>query len=360
MNHRLISLFAAPTALLIPAANAFSQTSNVTLFGVADSAVRIVQNEGLSRVTSVVSGSNSTSRWGLRGSEDIGSGVRASFWLESGIAVDTGAVITNLFDRRATVSLSSASIGELRLGRDFVPTYRNWGQFDVFSYVGVAASSQFVSSAPAGPIRTAFGTNANTTVRSSNFIQYFTPRTLGGFEGELTYAPDEGGTAANGNSKVIGARVGYSGKQAVVSAAYMTTETSLNPGKKFKDRVVGGSYDFGVAKLTLAHREFQMLTAKQRIAMIGLTAPVGSGELRASFINSDMSGTVGASNVSATDGKMFALGYVYNLSKRTAAYGTYARITNSSTGRYAVSGGATVTADGKNSSGLEIGLRHTF
>ena len=152
MKKTLIAL-----AVLAPWAASSAQTANVTLFGIADGAVRTVRNEGLGTVNSMVSGSNSTSRWGLRGSEDLGSGLLASFWLESGFALDTGAIITNLFDRRATVSVSSNTVGELRLGRDFVPSYVGWSRFDPFSYVGVGGTNNFVSATPLGPIRTAFG-----------------------------------------------------------------------------------------------------------------------------------------------------------------------------------------------------------
>ena len=64
-------------ALLMGATAAHAQ---VTLFGVADSAVRRVDNEGRSSVNSLVSGANSTSRLGFRGTEDLGGGLFAGFF----------------------------------------------------------------------------------------------------------------------------------------------------------------------------------------------------------------------------------------------------------------------------------------
>ena len=79
-------------------------SSSVTVFGIADSALRHVSNEGRGSINSLVSGSNSTSRLGFRGTEDLGSGLSASFHLEHGILLDTGAQAsaTQFWDRRAT------------------------------------------------------------------------------------------------------------------------------------------------------------------------------------------------------------------------------------------------------------------
>ena len=351
---------ATALVLIAPFATASAQTANVTLFGVADAALRSVRNDGLNSVNSMVSGSNATSRWGMRGSEDLGNGLNASFWLESGYAIDTGAIITNLFDRRATVSIGSRTMGELRLGRDFVPTYSNWSRFDPFSYVGAASSSNFVSATPLGPVRTAFGSNPNTTVRSSNAVQYLLPSGLGGIEGGLMYAPDEAGTAANGLHRVFGARIGYAAGSIVLSAAIANTENSLNPSVKFKDSVIAGSYDFGVVKISAAVREFKIVNARQTNLLVGLVAPIGPGDLKLSYNRADLKGSVGTINIGANDGSQFGVGYVYNLSKRSALYGTYSRITNKAAATFVVPGGATGLLGGKSSSGIEFGLRHTF
>ncbi len=138
-------------------------------------------NTGGSSVKSLVSGSNSTSRIIIRGVEDLGGGLTAGFHLEHGILLDAGAAVsaTQFWDRRSTVSVTSPAWGELRLGRDFVPSYVSWTRYDPFSYVGVAGSNNLVSATPNGPIRSAFSTSPNTTVRSSNAIQWLTADTAG-------------------------------------------------------------------------------------------------------------------------------------------------------------------------------------
>ena len=133
-------------------------------------------NTGGNSVKSLVSGSDSTSRIIIRGVEDLGDGLSAGFHLEHGILLDTGTAARRRSSRTAArPSASPAPLGELRLGRDYVPSYVSWSRYDPFSYVGVAGSNNLVSATPNGPIRSAFSTSPNTTVRSSNAIQWLLP-----------------------------------------------------------------------------------------------------------------------------------------------------------------------------------------
>jgi len=106
------------------------QAQTVTIAGIADAAARQVSNTGGSSVKSLVSGSNSTSRIIIRGVEDLGDGLTAGFHLEHGILLDAGAAVaaTQFWDRRSTVSVTSPAWGELRLGRDYVPSYLSWSR----------------------------------------------------------------------------------------------------------------------------------------------------------------------------------------------------------------------------------------
>ena len=91
--------------------------SSVTLFGVADASARQVKNGSAGSQKQLASGGNATSRFGLRGLEDLGGGLRAGFHLESGINLDTGTTDAKFWGRRSTVSLLGG-FGEVRLGRD--------------------------------------------------------------------------------------------------------------------------------------------------------------------------------------------------------------------------------------------------
>ena len=227
--------FIAACAACACATSAAAQSS-VSVSGILDSAARHVSNEGVGSIKSIVSGSNSTSRLIFSGREDLGGGLSAGFHLEHGLLADTGmqAAADKFWDRRSTVSLASSSLGEVRLGRDFVPSYTVWTRHDPFSYVGVARSANLVSATPAGPIRAAFATNPNTTVRSDNAAQFLLPGGLGGVEGGIMAAAGEGGDVARGRAKVFGVRLGYAAKGFGVSAATTSSENSLTTTGRFK------------------------------------------------------------------------------------------------------------------------------
>lgn len=346
---------------LVAAGPAWSQ--GVTIGGIADAAVRHVSNEGRGSVSSLVSGSNNTSRLIVRGSEELSADLSAGFHLEHGLLLDSGgaASSTLFWDRRATLSLASKQLGEVRAGRDFVPTYVNWSRYDPFSHVGVASSSNFVSATPNGPIRSAFGAAPNTTVRASNSVQWLMPSGWNGLEGGLMLAAGEGGTAANGQHQVRGLRLGVTRGAFNVSAALTRTESDLTVATgRFQDRVVAGLYDFGLVRLSVALRRLDQASARQDNLLIGAWVPLGAGELKASWHRVEFSGRVGSTVLEANGARQFGLGYVHNLSKRSALYGTLARIDNRGGSTYAVPGGASGLAAGGSSNGVEFGLRHSF
>lgn len=358
MIKNVILLALASTAALPSLAQ-----DSLTLFGVVDVAARRVSNQGQDAAYSVVSGSNATSRWGVRGQEDLGGGSLAGVHLESGFNAGTGVLSggTQMFDRRATVSLSNAKLGELRAGRDFVPSYSSWSRYDPFGYVGAASSSSFVSATPAGPIRAAFSTNPNTTVRANSLLQWLLPAGLaGGLEGVLALAPGEGGDATAGKAKLVGLRLGYANGPLSLSAAATRSTNSLTGSAQFSDQSLGGSYNFGVARISMAWRQFELADASQTHQLLGAWIPIGQHELKASWHRVDRSGKVGSTAIASNSATLLGLGYGYALSKRTALYATYAQISNDGASNYAVSGGAGTLVVGGKSTGYEAGMRHSF
>lgn len=363
MNKKTLIASAASLAAAFIPTLALAQSS-VTVFGVADLAVRRVDNEGRGSVSSVVSGSNSTSRLAFRGTEDLGGGTFAGFHLEHGIAMDVGTQATAVlfFDRRSTVSIGSRSLGEIRIGRDFIPSYNNWGRYDPFSYVGAASASNFISATPVGPIRSAFGSGLASTVRSSNSVQWLLPAGLGGVNGELMWAKREGGTAANGQHDVRGGRLGWAAGAFDVSAAMTVSSNDLTTaiGSDFKDLALAGRVDLGAVRVSLGARRFTLADARQTNLLLGLWVPVGAGEIKLSVNQANLSGRVGSTSIGANDARQVGIGYVHAFSKRSAAYATLSRVDNRGAATYAVPGGPTGLAGGGHSTGVEFGVRHNF
>ena len=85
---KFVHITTAAAAALTLAGTASAQSTNLAFSGVADLAARSVSNQGLGAAKSLVSGSNSTSRLILRGTEDLGGGLSAGFHLEHGMLVD--------------------------------------------------------------------------------------------------------------------------------------------------------------------------------------------------------------------------------------------------------------------------------
>ena len=121
-------------------------------------------------------------------------------------------------------------------------------------------------------------------------------------------------------------------------------------------RNAGISYDFGVARPSLLWAVEQKPATKITAIELGVTAPVGPGELRAQLSHYDTAG-------SAADWRKFAVGYGYNFSKRTQVYVTYARVSNDDGAQRSIGVqglAAPGTALGGSSAGYEAGVRHSF
>ena len=330
----------ATIAGLLSCAGAVSAQSGVTVFGVLDVGVQRLQTGSLTQKLLSTDGLQS-SRLGFRGVEDLGDGLSAGFHLEGATSPNTGGGYD--FRRRSTVSLSSKRVGELRLGRDYTPTFWNITRFNAFGTNGVGAASNLIYGFDGK------SSTAPTIVRANNSIGYLLPGNLGGVYGQAMVAAGQGAPG-----KYIGARLGYAAGPVDVAGSYSTTDNNA-AGDKFKVASVGASYDFGAAKLLGLYHVSEQTVRKQTNWVAGVMVPIGLGQVRASFVRSEFSNSATSTNYT---GKQMALGYVYNLSKRTALYGTYSRVTNSDTGRFAIQGGTNLA--GESSTGVETGLYHTF
>ncbi|MDM0019111.1 porin [Variovorax saccharolyticus] len=351
------------TLAFITACGSASAQSSVTLFGVLDTAVSHYSN-GPTHQT-VLSNSNLfNSRLGFRGSEDLGGGLSASFWLEGALTPDDGNANGFNFMRRSTVSLGSAW-GELRLGRDFTPTFWNEAVFDPFGAVGVGAlvmSPARSSSTAAGRARwtSDFGANNPAYIRASNTVGYFLPPTLGGFYGQLQYALDEQVTPGNDQGRFMSGRFGYA-KGPLNAALSIGKTTGSDPASAAAPDIttynLGASYDLGFARLSgMYSREKYERAAVSNTGkgyMVGVNVPVGVGNIVAAYsrIEIDLPRT-------PTSDKM-AVGYVHNLSKRTALYATYARLGNKGDALLSVAASLPGRPN-TSSSGYDLGIRHAF
>jgi len=144
-----------------------------------------------------------------------------------------------------------------------------------------------------------------------------------------------------------------------LAAAY----TEFGTNTKFKFTTFGGSYDFGIAKVSGLYSINDYSPHKQDLYTIAVTAPVGVGSVWTSYTNASYKQGNAVKAVSG-DSYQLAAGYVHNLSKRTALYTTVSYIDNKAGANFGVNGaGASanpaVVADGR-SGGVDVGVRHSF
>ena len=323
---------------------AYAQSS-VTLFGVVDLAARNVKNErasGSVSQKSLSSGALNTSRLGFRGVEDLGGGLRAGFWIEGQIDPDNGTAGGQTWQRRSTVSLMGG-FGELRLGRDYVPDFWNQTVYDPFGTVGVGSTRNIWAIAP----------GVGTDVRANNTVGYFLPA-LGGLFGQLMVAAGENAAPAN---KHVAGRLGWAGGPVNVAVAFGQTE--VTPATDWERMNIGGSFRFGPATLMAQYGTGELGTYEITHWLIGGTMGFGASTLKLSYTKSE-----GDNAIATQDASQVALGYQYDLSKRTALYANYASISNKGTATYSVAnaagGSPGAPAGGRKSTGYEFGVRHSF
>ncbi len=320
--------------------------SSVNVFGVADAAMRMVDNDG-ARTWTIGSGGYAASRLGVRATEALGDGLYAGAWMEGTVNYNNGTGNSaRLWNRRATVSLGG-KFGELRMGHDLTPSYTAFGEFDVFGVSGLADQGKFYS--------TAFGSGIEATglwARADNIVSYFTPDTLGGFYANVAVAAGEGKPA----QKYRGTRLGYADKQLNLSAAIgnfdgiagMLRRTSLS-----------ASYNLPMATLIASTVRNEYLGAARLVTQIGAVVPLPVGKLRANYTWIGSTGTLAGVPVGADDATQLAVGYTYDVSRRTTLYATYVDLRNQGNARFAVATAQGLGAGGR-SRGAETGISHRF
>lgn len=305
--------------------------------------------------TGLIGGIQSGNRWGLKGSEDLGNGLRAVFVLESGFNIANGnqAQGGRLFGRQATLGLAGDSWGQLDLGRQtniaskYIPGVGDpfGGGFDQANIGGALSAAN--------------------TARYDNMVMYQTPN-FSGFQFGVGYS-----TNVDGNKGDDWDRNGTKNNKAGWTTGLRYVNGPIGAAlsyDQFKDRngvlANGGegnvtakawaaafSYDFEVVKLHLAGGqtrdglfEVQQYASESFLPsyvgakglrvnsyLAGLSAPVGAGKVMASWHMADLDKAPEADrNQPGLEFKKqhtYSLGYTHPLSKRTNVYaiGSYAK-----------------------------------
>jgi predicted porin len=353
MKIRFAALAGLAAAGMLPSASEAqfvpSQESAVLLYGRLDASVNAVH---YSSATTRKTVSSDTSLIGFRGSEDLGGGLIGYFKLEHGFFVDTGTQVnaTTFWNRETFVGLRSTTLGGVELGTHWDPFIYLAIKTDPFARAQTGASLSLLQGTA----------TRGYTPLLTNTVLYASP-TIGGVTVRAQVAAPEG-TGINknwagavdyfatdrlyfgfafDNIQTLRTTVGLTGAGAVRAATYG----------------LGAYYKFDAVKLS-AYGQTNRTSELKNVNgyQVGAVVPVGLGEVRMAWEQINRVGS---------HASLLALGYVYNLSKRTLVYTSAARLANGSTTSYAMfPSSQDLTAApprlGQDLTGFQVGLRHVF
>ncbi|MBT9465770.1 porin [Hydrogenophaga sp.] len=303
MKKSLIAL-----AVLGSVAGVAQAQSSVTLYGIVDVYLGSSKSGiGASSVTRLDSGGFNGSRFGLKGSEDLGGGLKAVFALEQGFSADTG--VANTFNGAST-SFNRQSYVGLAGGFGTVTFGNVWSSMDdVLGASNAAFDSVF---SPAGYVAAVNGSYVD---RPRNAIKYQS-NDFGGFSAGFTHGLDENTTA---NTDVTDFSLSYAAGPVAANLAYQVQNGVVVPGfvNDLKLTHLGGSYDLGVAKILASVGNAKYGSFKTNDYQVGVDVPLSPAlTLSASYAMSDDNAAAGDSERAG-----FGIAVEYKLSKRTKVYG---------------------------------------
>jgi len=341
MKKSLIAL-----AVLAASGAAMAQSS-VTLYGLADVWFGTVKtNDGTTSLTQTKldSGGINGSRWGLKGSEDLGGGLKANFQFESGFNIDNGASAQGglLFGRQSWVGLSGG-FGAVKLGRTTSPYDDIQGASNAVFDSALSASNDV--------FRSGSTTLSTYNARPNNALYYQAPN-VSGFSGAVSYALGEDKTTTTSATSTTSMNLTYAAGPLAVQFGYQVEDvvnaTAASADKKYTR--LGASYNFGVATAKASYGKVDNVGnangADTTEYQIGVDVPVTAAlTLSGSFAKSEDNTTLGDAERTG-----YALGAKYDLSKRTFLYGGY---------RHAKTDNVGATADTKVDL-FAVGLQHRF
>ncbi|WP_077037952.1 porin [Pelomonas sp. KK5] len=345
------TLMAATLAALPLAASAQS----VSLYGILDVSVQAMRfgAAGAHPSTHLTALTSDTSRVGLRGSEDLGGGLRAYFKIEHGLQADNGTQTsaTAFWNRESYVGLSDATLGAVQLGSQFTQGLWLSLKTDPFMRFGVGGQYTLLQ-----------GLRGYQN-RFDNTVQLITPN-LSGVQGRLLVSAGEGAVTGASYSGSLDYTQGPLMIGAVLDQVKATAASLGLKGDPRTSRTLSlaGTYDLKVAKLA-GWLQSNRVDSLPNVSgyMLAATVPVGpTGEIRASFAHR----STGSANA---DASLAAIGYAWLASKRTQLYATVARLDNKGGNAAFRMGPATAEQAaaglpfaGQDTSGLQLGIRHYF
>ncbi len=254
---------------------------------------------------------NSTTRVGVKGSADVGSGVKASFKFETAGIKSDGAVGESgqAFFRRSAYGGLSGSFGEFRLGRQNSVVFDTMVDYDFNGASNGVSSSAYTDAAV---------WMAHDSPRQNGTLKYISPN-MNGATFMASYKPK-----ANGTSDTFAASVKYDAGPLSVAVATESKVASTGFGSK-SYASVAGTYDFKVAKVMLGYTNGGNASSggTGKGPSLGVVAPVAGFNIGAQYAKN--------SDTAVTAPKAYEFFINKEIFKSTYGYAEYGNLKNNST-----------------------------
>jgi predicted porin len=345
MNKKLIAL-AVAGASIAPAAMA--QTANpVTLYGRAYVTLESVEikNSTIGRRTRV---EDQSSLLGVRGTEDLGGGLKAFFQLETSFRLDSNN--STFANRNSGVGLQGG-FGSVLMGRWDMPFKVATIAVDPFGDLTI------------GGITVANNDQSNFDRRDQNVVQYWSPN-FGGLTVRLAGTANEGKTATT-NPRDYGASVQFTRGPVYLFYAYEEHRDASATVQKEDGNAIGGAFTFGAFKVGGLYEEFKRNAVavfgfhKRKSYLANVVWTMGSSQFIYQFQNSEGGNRQNATNTAAqAECDVNSIGYQYNFTRRTFFLAQYVKVDNNATG--SCGSGQFGAGAGEDAQGISFGLRHVF
>lgn len=302
-------------AVLASAAGAANAASSVTMYGRMDVGYESAHHDGKSVTQDNGVANTNMSRFGIKGQEDLGNGLAATFKLEGHFNGDTGSYAKDMFDRESTVGLKG-NFGSVRFGRATAALENGLGDFVI------------------GERALGFSNYASATRHSNSAFYDYSMGGLTAGANVSTKGGDSGNTDAAGNVIEGNGKIGYglyakySANNFGLGAAYQRDGVALT-----KEWGVAASYTFNPVTLGASYADQKADGTSTHTKTINAFV---SGAVTANDTVYAQYNRVKVTNASATTA--YGLGYNHALSKRTSVYGEVARNKRTSSTGELVSG----------------------
>lgn len=350
-------------AILVAMGQGAWAQSNVVLYGVVDAGLSYETGNAAGNVLKVGSGIAGGSRFGFKGSEDLGGGTSAIFLVEGGMQLDTGASAQGglAFGRQSYVGVADRTIGTLTLGRQYAPEYLANVFADPFSSGTSADSKNLINPVADGG-------------RMSNSIVYASPQWRGWSTQVAYQAGETAGDNTSGSGE--GFAVAYDAGPLSVRVAFhdKNNDTATIKYGSARNSFVAATYAFPLAKLYVGYGVNKgvfssylrnaanpygaaviptaaSLTNDSADTLLGLSVPLGRHNLLASWIHKN------AKTAPDRDASQYAIGYRYDFSRRVNLFAVYARMLNQNGAPYTL---GNASDGGAGDGAVNLGLSYAF